>query len=254
MARRYRSFPKDEHRLMACAASRRCRASMISILLLVASAGIAGAGSTTAERTQERNDRLEELDTMESTTVVEMREVCLRGLAWEVKAKQEAKGRGFPDVHEICRGAIDAQAQQKLSQFLYLNLALQDMGKAVAVDSSAELAMVSHGEATKLVNSIVAAASKGATEFRSPLSGKTYSLRTELAYDAGHWLGLTQPNLVPALTDIETERGAKECYERNNRSSISLAGKMLPATKACLIIGGYFGKQIAAATLVIKGN
>jgi len=195
-----------------------------------------------AARAQARQDRLDELDVTDAISLGDMREICSDGGAGVVRAKQLARGNGFPEVHEICRAVIDVAAKRGLSWDLYGGLVVRELGIGWGVESEGTFAAVQNGEPGKMLTAVVQAAGRGETQFTG-LTGKVMPLRPELAYDAGYYVGRAQPQNIPALSPAAIEEGAQACYSEPPLDRITLDGHALPATKACLIVGGNAGKR-----------
>jgi hypothetical protein len=201
-----------------------------------------------AERAQERKDAINELSFMDVFTLDEQRNNCAEGGEWNVKRMQEARGNGYPQVHEICAAAEDVAARRKLTAHLFESIAVRELGIGNQADSERTQQAVDSGVASpvKLANIILNAAVKGNTSYIG-LSGKEQALRPELAYAAGHWYGRANPEQIVALSAEAQEQGKRECYKEIPEKVITLDGHTLPATKACAIVGGNAGTRFAVS-------
>lgn len=225
---------------------------LVAALLSVASASLpaAEAASSTrqeqADKAEARRDRLSELAFIDVITLEEVRETCAEGRGDVVRQKQLARGNGFPEVHEWCRAAVDAATRRNLTAYLYGSLAVRQLGIGNQVQSEATVAAIQNGEPAKVGTAIRDAAAKGLTSYVG-LSGKAEALRPELAYDAGHWYGRVNPSAIPTLSPETLEQAARACFAETPAVTITLNGVAVPATKACLIVGGNVGKKFAAS-------
>lgn len=197
-----------------------------------------------ADKTDARRDALKELSFIDAITLEEIRETCAEGRAYQVRQKQLARGNGFPEVHEWCRAAVDAAAARELPLHLFGSLAVRQLGVGRMVHSDATVAAIQNGEPAKVGSAVLSASSKGMTTYIG-LSAKAEPLRPELAYEAGHWYGSIKPEAVPLLSPEILEQAARACFTETPAVTISLNGAAMPATKACLILGGNAGKKFA---------
>lgn len=199
-----------------------------------------------ADKAEARRDRISELSFINALTLGDMRSICAEGQANDIKRKQEARGNGYPEAHEICRAAIDVSAQRGLTGLLFGDLAVRQLGIGSRVQSDSTIAATVNGEPVKVGVAIRDAAAKGATSYIG-LSGKAEPLRPELAYDAGHWFGRVRPDAIPTLPPDVQEHAARACYAETPADTITLNGIAVPATKACFIVGGNAGKKFAVS-------
>jgi len=233
---------------------------------------------TPEQRAQQKKDAINELIRMDSRSLEEVRAGCADGDAYDVKRHQEqVLFNGFPEVHEICRAAMDAAGGRDLSFDLYASLALQDLYGIRQADNALEFKLA-EAPAVELLQRVLAAAAAGEKSYpgftnaerlsyienvpSSPhrdafqgrvegrieagnLAQKTHPLRPELAFDAGHLFGQVRPDLMPTLGDPEAaEAAARACFSEVPRETISVEGVEQPATRACAMVGGHFGKRL----------
>ena len=175
-------------------------------------------------------------------SLMEMRELCAAGAMYNVKADMDAKGIGYPEVPAMCRAVAEGAGKRELSGALYLELALRDLHGGTIV-GDADLALVSNGEHVQYLGAIVKSASKGDDKYTT-LSGKIVPLRPELSYDAGFWLGQVKSDGIPALPPEVADSVANRCFSKEPAKSITINNQEIPATKACLIAGANFGKEV----------
>ena len=195
-----------------------------------------------AKRQEEIKGALDSVAWAPADNILEMRELCAAGAMNGVKAELDKKGVGFPEVAAMCRKVIDGAAERNLSSMLYINQALGDLYNRRIV-SEESINKVSNDEVIRSLGNIVASASKGETTHPT-LSGKVVPLRPEQAYDAGHWFGQLQPQTVPDMPSAELNKVADQCFSKTPAKTITIQGLDYPATQACLIAGGNFGKQV----------
>ncbi|GAB4072262.1 hypothetical protein KHC28_01325 [Ancylobacter sonchi] len=219
----------------------------LAVLLLVAACGQGSLAASPSEQAQARKDALSSLRSMNAISLEETRETCAEGRAHIVRQKQLARGNGFPEVWEWCAAAVDAAAIRTLSAGLYASLVVRELGIGHQVDSVATIAAVQNERPGVLLAAIVTSAGQGAAAYRG-LTGKSFELRPELAYDAGHFVGQAQPQKIPALSPDAIREGIRTCFSGAPSVSITLDGRTLPATKACLIVGGNVGRRFATGS------
>ncbi|MCK0197371.1 hypothetical protein MWN34_10650 [Ancylobacter sp. 6x-1] len=199
-----------------------------------------------AEKARSIKDALNELKYIDAISLDDTRLNCAQGLTPKLKAMQEARSNGFPEVWEYCAAAVDAAAERKLSAALYGSLTVREMGIGNQVDSEGTMEAVANGEDLQTMLAIRRAAAKGDSSYTG-ITGKVMPLRPELAYDLGHYQGQAKPESIPAISAGAQAQGVVACYAETPLDSITLDGHVLPATKACFIVGGNAGKRYAVS-------
>lgn len=179
---------------------------------------------------------------MDARSLVEVRQNCALEQLPAILAKvmRDNPAEHLPATKVYCMRAIKASAHKGLLAGLYDNLALQAQGRSAFVSAS-DANLLVHDESGKTAGSILRAAQSGATSYTS-INGAVQKITCELAFDAGFTWAFRNPQKPQpyAMTASQAEDMAEACFEKH---SATIGASALPATKAGLIAGAWFGKM-----------
>lgn len=154
-------------------------------------------------------------------------------------------GRGsFPANEDYCRAAVERAVEIDDTPGLYLNLTVQQLGRAGEFDEKMDSALVGT-KPVELLRSIRKAAQEGQRTYTG-VREKSLPLTCGLALDAGATWGAANTQLVnrPALSPQEIRDAARACYTPG-ADTIAIRGEAMPAQRAGLIIGEIIGRDQA---------
>ena len=176
------------------------------------------------------------------------REICASNGMWAVKAEVDKKRKAagltpLPEPDLYCVHVIAESLNRGTNYKLYARLAL----KAQGIDSGDETAnapYLKHNEAGRTIQAILLAANAGQTDYQTVI-GKTDALHCPLAVDAGATYALGNPNAKSPtpITDREAVDIGLLCYAPRIMTAIPVHGKLMPASKAGLLLGIWLGQH-----------
>ena len=218
----------------------------LGVVFIGATMGVAvHAFAQNAATDDEAAYSLREVDLFGADDLVDARLTCALGKMPEAMRRTKAfkfVKAELPAADIYCLKVLSVTGAKQRGPHLYIRLAMNEQG-FFDFDNSAESKYVAHDEPGRTMAAVLQAASAGQTTYTG-IAGHSHELPCALALDAGATWAETAANAAPpaAFSADEAASVAHECYDPTV-NQITVHGTAMPATKAGLFVGAWYGKQ-----------